>query len=100
MIYQKITLHAFRDAFDRMGRGSQFTFDGLEVIFDYLASFDDDVELDVIAICCDFAEDTLDDLRQSLDMHEDADVNQLACELTSHTVVIGTTADTIVYVAY
>lgn len=53
---QTINLSQFRDAFHQMGRGEQFSYEALEVIFDYLEECDDSMELDVIAICCDFEE--------------------------------------------
>ena len=53
-MYQTINKSQFRDAFHAMGRGDQFTYDGLGMLFDYL---DGDHELDVIAICCAFSED-------------------------------------------
>ena len=31
-----VNIHTFREEFNRMGRGNQFTYDGLEVLFDYL----------------------------------------------------------------
>jgi hypothetical protein len=56
-----ISLYDFRDAFQRMGRGNQFSYDGLEILFDYLEQYEEgtgeEVELDVIALCCDFAEE-------------------------------------------
>ena len=57
-----INLHQFRDAFFRMDRKTNFSYDGLEILFDYLEDFEngtgEEIELDVIALCCDFAEDT------------------------------------------
>ena len=59
---QTVNIYTFREAFNRMGRGSQFSYEGLELLFDYLESFEDDgsgeYELDVVGFCCDFAEDT------------------------------------------
>lgn len=56
-----INLHQFRQAFNDMGRGEQFSYEGLEILFDYLEELGNDigeeVELDVIALCCEFAED-------------------------------------------
>lgn len=50
----------FVDAFDRMGRGNNFSYEGREALYDYLMMFEEDcdieMELDVIAICCDFFE--------------------------------------------
>ena len=59
MIYQTIdNASQFRDQFHRYGRGDQFSYEALGLIFDYLNDCGSDVELDVIAICCDFSEDT------------------------------------------
>lgn len=56
-----ISIYDFRDAFKAAGRGEQFSYDGLEVIFDYIESYEQDAgeqtELDVIALCCEWAED-------------------------------------------
>lgn len=56
MIYQELSKNDFRDAFERMDRKNQFSYEGLGVIYDYLDESDGDTELDVIAICCDFTE--------------------------------------------
>jgi hypothetical protein len=57
-----IDLYDFRDAFCRMDRKTNFSYDGLEILFDYLEDFEngtgEEIELDVIALCCDFSEDT------------------------------------------
>jgi hypothetical protein len=55
-----VSIYDFRDAFQRMGRGQQFSYDGLQVLFDYLEDYEagsgEEVELDVIGLCCDFSE--------------------------------------------
>lgn len=57
-----VSLYDFREAFRTMGRAEQFSYEGLEVLFDYLESYETDtgeeLELDVVALCCDFYEDT------------------------------------------
>ena len=56
-----VYLEDFRSAFYRMNRREQFTYEGLEVLFDYLTGLEhceEEYELDVIALCCDFAENT------------------------------------------
>ena len=57
---QTINISDFRDAFKRMNRENQFSYEGLGVLFDYLEECEQDCgeeyELDVIALCCDFAE--------------------------------------------
>ena len=58
---QTVYLHDFRDAFHRANRGTQFSYDGLGVLFEYFEELESDmgeeIELDVIAICCEYAED-------------------------------------------
>jgi len=53
---QTVYLSDFRDAFNRMERGNQFSYQALELLYDYLEDCDSDFELDVIAICCNFDE--------------------------------------------
>ena len=55
-----VSLHDFRTAFHDMGRASHFSYDGLEILFDYIEEIEEDcgeeIEFDVIGLCCDFAE--------------------------------------------
>ena len=50
----------FRDAFRDMGRGGQFSYYGLDALFEHLEGYEKDtgeeIELDVIALCCDYSE--------------------------------------------
>jgi hypothetical protein len=48
-----------------MGRADQFSYQGLCALFDYLDDIGSpEIELDVIALCCEFAEfDSLDSFR-------------------------------------
>lgn len=50
----------FHDAFRSMGRADQFSYAARNALFDYLESYSDDtgedVRLDVIALCCEWAE--------------------------------------------
>lgn len=57
---QTITKSDFTTAFHRMGRGKQFSYEGLNALYDYLEMLGEDmgqeIELDVIALCCDYVE--------------------------------------------
>lgn len=57
---QNIGFSQFTDAFHDMGRGDQFTYEGKRALFNYLEQLEDDmgeeIELDVIALCCDYTE--------------------------------------------
>ena len=50
----------FCDAFEDYGRKENFSYDGLRKLFDFFEDFEEsigeEIELDVIAICCDFTE--------------------------------------------
>jgi hypothetical protein len=64
-----VDLHDFRRAFTDMGRENNFSWEALSVLFDYLISFEDDtgeeLELDVIALCCDYTEyKSIEDFQQ------------------------------------
>ena len=61
----------FVKAFDSM-RHDNFTYDGLSALYDYLVQYEDDtgeeIELDVIAICCDFSEDRWETIAKYYDV--------------------------------
>lgn len=54
---QTINVSDFRAAFHSMGRKDQFSYEGLGALFEYLEEIDPDFDLDVIALCCDYAEE-------------------------------------------
>lgn len=83
---QTITRGDFHDAFEKMGRKDNFSYDGLDALFEYLEDY---MELDVIALCCDFFEyDTaLEAAKES--GYDGAEDNDEALEwLQSETIVI------------
>jgi len=55
-----INEYDFIDAFKKMGRTDNFSYRGLIALYDYLEILEDDIgqpiELDVIALCCEYAE--------------------------------------------
>ncbi len=69
---QTVNLCEFRDAFYRMGRKDQFSYEGLEILFNYLKDWEqetgEEIELDVIALCCEYAESTIDELISDYDI--------------------------------
>ena len=64
MIYQRLDFSDFQQAFEDYGRGDQFSEGALYMIFDHLDKQEQDVELDVIDICCEFAESSIEDLAE------------------------------------
>ena len=75
---QTVTREVFHAAFREL-RPDNFSYDGLNELFDYFEQLEqdtgEDIELDVIAICCDFAEGDIYDIAEaySLDIPEDED---------------------------
>jgi hypothetical protein len=62
-IVQTITSASqFADMFKQSSRAGQFSYEALEAIYDYLEDYSrdtgEDVEFDVVAICCDWQEAT------------------------------------------
>ena len=57
---QSVSFTDFTRAFHDCGRGTQFTHEGLKALFEHLEDYEDatgeEIELDVIALCCDFSE--------------------------------------------
>ena len=48
----------FRDQFHQCGRGDQFSYEALNMLYEYLEEIDPQYELDVVALCCDYTEST------------------------------------------
>jgi hypothetical protein len=71
---QTIGLNEFRNAFKAHGR-KNFTYDGLAVLFDALEDAEhgreEEMELDVIGLCCDFVEMTADEVKDNYTASED-----------------------------
>ena len=72
MIIQTVNVHTFREAFKSMGRQDQFSYDGLEALYEFLEDMSqdtgEDYELDVVGLCCDFSEDTYKDILSNYDL--------------------------------
>jgi hypothetical protein len=71
-ITKTVNLHDFREAFRNAGRSSNFTYEGLEALFDYLGGLSEDIgepiELDVIALCCEYSEGTPEEIAEQYDI--------------------------------
>ena len=57
---QSINMYQFERAFKNMDRGEQFSYDGLKALYEYLVEYEEDtgeeINLDVIALWCAYAE--------------------------------------------
>ena len=104
---QSISFSSFVDAFHAYNRYDSFGYDAIRVIFDYLEEYEEstgeEVELDVIAICCDYNVSTWDvialDYRIDLEGCDDEEEKEetVLDYLNYNTIVLGTCKDGIVY---
>ena len=96
----------FRDQFHRCGRGNQFSYEALGLIFDYLNDCGSDVELDVVGICCEFAESDIEQLAHDYDISiagltSRGKVEAVEAYLEDNTSVVGmTSTGSFVYVQF
>ena len=94
-----INFSQFCDAFRDMNRNENFSYDGKRALFEYFEQYEDDcgveVELDVIALCCEYSEDDMDtiiadyaiDVSEAEDDEEKAEI--VTDYLNDHTLSLG-----------
>jgi len=110
-MYQSISFGDFCDAFRAYDRNENFTYEGKRILFDYLEGYEEDtgesIELDVIALCCEYSEDSIDNIIQnfSIDIEEDTTEEEKADiveeYLSENTILVGKTEiDTFVYITF
>lgn len=106
---QSITFGQFVDAFHAHDRYDSFGYNGLRIIFDYLEDYEDqtgeELELDVIAICCDYnmmdIEDIVKEYRIDVtDVDEDDVAEYVLDYLNEHTMVLGQCVDGVVFACF
>ena len=109
-----ISLYDFRREFEQC-RPNNFSYEALGLLFAYFEeleeSMGEEIDFDVIAICCDYSEDTVANIARdySIDLN-DADpeddnyadqCRQIVFDyLSDRTSVVGDTADGIVYLSF
>ena len=91
----KITINQydFAKEFKDYGRENQFTIKALFILFDYFTEYEQEtkkeIELDVIAICCEYTEETLKEwaINNNIDRH--LGYTELISRLSSQTYIVG-----------
>ncbi len=97
-----VTNSVFHDQFRACGRTANFSHGALDILFNYLDEYDD-LELDVIGICCDYSEESADKVIASyrLTVEEGHDPKEVVREyLEYHTALIGETPSGFVYLNF
>jgi hypothetical protein len=110
-----VSRYDFERAFADADRKENFSYEGLRLLFDYFEEYEEstgeEVELDVIALCCDYSEeDTADIARNySIDLAhldaEDEDYEEQCTEavreyLEHNTTIVGETSTGFVYACF
>jgi len=100
-----VYLNEFRDYFSQI-RPNNFSYEGLGILFDYIEEYEEssgeELELDVIALCCDYTEETLEEIINNYDIEIDKDedkLEQVKYFLEQNTMIVGVLDDeeTIIY---
>ena len=104
----------FHDAFRNYDRLDNFSYEARNIIFEYLEEYEEstgeEVELDVIAICCDYTESDYDDiaadymfyndaegLKEFKDLEDEERMNIVREYLEYNTIILGETSSVFVY---
>jgi len=93
-MYTNVNEFAFMEAFKDMGRMDNFSPEALRALFEFFEQIGDatggPIELDVIAICCDFSEEPLEDVLENYSLESLDELNDntiVVAELDSGNVV-------------
>jgi len=120
MLYIEVNFGLFCDQFHKFDRADSFSYEAKKVIFDYLEESGDNVELDVIALCCEYDEasffeivenyslaDRLDyDIEEGLTLEEYIEENQEEARevvqdyLNENTLLLGSVSGGFVYACF
>ena len=105
-----VNYYDFVRAFQDAGRGDQFSLTALGAIFDYIEQYEQDsgeeIELDVVAICCDWNEATWQEIADDYEIDltecsDDAEKIQAVEEhLEYHTQFVNMGEGNFIYVAF
>jgi hypothetical protein len=101
--------HDFLRAFEDAGRGTQFSREALDALFECFKGYEEsngiEIELDVVAICCNYSESTFAKLIEQYDIPIDSDYgkseeSQIVDWLNDRTGVVAVLDDSIVYLSF
>lgn len=103
-MFQTINFSSFVEAFRQHERQDQFSYGALRALFDYFEDMEEQggqpLELDVIAICCEYSESSFDDIRRDYMLGEmsDEDVGEWINEHSP--AFVGLVGDSLVFAQF
>jgi hypothetical protein len=115
-IVQTVNFSIFCGMFFRMGRQDQFSYAAKQALFEYLDNLSEDTgedfQMDVVGICCEYSEDTAEDINENysllIEKEEDEDDEEFQERmneevnsfLENHTTVITNDNGTFIYAQF
>jgi hypothetical protein len=95
-MYQTINFYDFQTAFNQI-RPNNFSHDGLKLLLNYLEEYEEStgesVELDVIALCSDYCESSLEEFNANYPNEESLNLENAIKYLRDNTNFVGKTED-------
>ena len=95
---KKIYFNDFEKEFRYYGREDNFSWEGLRALFDYLEQYEEDcdqeIELDIIALCCEYTEDSIQNIADNYGIEGDRE--EILETLMDNTQVIEVDEDNII----
>lgn len=106
-IVQVLNESYFCERFKEMGRGDQFSYEGLQALYSYYDQLSDDtgedIQVDVVAICCDWYEGEANDIAKEYDItvsEDDEDIHQTVIDYLEGETTVIDCGTTILYAAF
>ena len=100
-MFTEVSFSDFYDGFE--SRRENFTYEGLQVLFDYLEEYEEStgekIEFDPIAICCDYAENTIEEFNRNYGTELET-LSEISDYIDDRSIVAGLTDSAIVYLAF
>ena len=107
---QTINFDDFRDAFRKMERMENFSYEGQKALFAYLEEYEEstgeEIELDVVGLCCDYSEATWEEIAEDygIDLPDPEDEDLVAQEVREHleerSIIVGEVPGGCVYLNF
>lgn len=106
-----VSRYDFERAFADYGRKDQFSYEALGLLFSYLEEYEEstgeEIELDVIALCCDYSEESAADIFNTYPISCDSEeptekevIEAVREYLEENTQLIGETSSGFVYACF